>query len=330
MGSRGDPGRRPGGAEALQRQGAAQALRIAAHMLEAGENDIELDRRAFAVRGAPDQGVTLAEVALTRVQAAPAARGLRPRARRVHRFHEPTNLCYPSGAHCCVVEIDRDTGRVDILRYVAVDDCGMVINPLPPKGQIHGGVAQGIAQALFEEVAFGEDGQPVTASLVDYTVPSAADLPHYETDHQVTPTSFNPLGAKGLGESGATAAPQAVVNAVVDAPVAPRRPGRRHAVTPQKVWRPARRRAGPAERERTHVRPAAPPPRLPSRPRARRRLEGDPMRTTSSSASTVSARSPRRRGCCWCTTCAGSAGSPARTSAATPPTAAPAPSCWTG
>jgi carbon-monoxide dehydrogenase large subunit len=116
-----------------------------------------------------------------------------------------------------VVEVDRATGAVSILRYVAVDDCGTVINPLTARGQVEGGVAQGIAQALLEEVRYDPDGQPVTSSLVDYAVPAAPDLPGYETHHVEIPTSSNPLGAKGLGESGATAAPQAVVNAVVDA-----------------------------------------------------------------------------------------------------------------
>jgi carbon-monoxide dehydrogenase large subunit len=132
-------------------------------------------------------------------------------------YYEPTNLSYPSGAHACVVEVDRATGRVDVLRYVAVDDCGTVINPLTARGQVEGGLAQGIAQALLEEVVYGDDGQPVTSSLVDYAVPGAPDVPAMETHHIEVKTSFNPLGAKGLGESGATAAPQAVVNAVVDA-----------------------------------------------------------------------------------------------------------------
>jgi carbon-monoxide dehydrogenase large subunit len=131
--------------------------------------------------------------------------------------YEPTNLSYPSGAHACVVEVDRDTGQVSIRRYVAVDDCGTVINPLTARGQVEGGVVQGIAQALLEEVVYDADGQPITATLVDYAVPGAPDVPGPETAHVETPTSFNPLGAKGLGESGATAAPQAVVNAVVDA-----------------------------------------------------------------------------------------------------------------
>ncbi len=235
MGSRGVP---VGGSAVLKAADKvrAKAMRIAAHMLEADENDLELVDGRFGVRGAPDQGVTMGEVALRAFKPHLLPDGFDLGLDET-AFHEPSNLSYPSGAHCCVVEIDRETGRVDVTRYVAVDDCGVVINPLLAKGQIHGGVAQGIAQALYEEVTFGEDGQPGSGTLVDYTIPSAVDLPHYETDHQVTPTSFNPLGAKGLGESGATAAPQAVVNAVVDALAHLGVRDVEMPCTPQKVWR---------------------------------------------------------------------------------------------
>ena len=213
-----------------------KALRIAAHLMEADESDVELVDSRFQVRGAPGRGTTLAEVALTSFKPHRLPEGFDLGLDET-AFFEPANLSYPSGAHCCVVEIDRETGRVRVRRYVAVDDCGTVINPLMAKGQIHGGVAQGIAQALLEGVRYGDDGQPVTGTLVDYTVPSAADLPSYETDHTVTPTSFNPLGAKGLGESGATAAPQAVVNAVVDALGHLGVRDVEMPCTPQKVWR---------------------------------------------------------------------------------------------
>jgi carbon-monoxide dehydrogenase large subunit len=235
MGSRGIP---VGGAAVYKAAEKVRdkAMKIAAHLLEADESDVELADGRFSVRGAPDQGVDLADVALTsfKPHKLPAGfdLGLDETA-----FHEPANLCYPSGAHCCVVEVDRETGRVRIRRYVAIDDCGTVINPLLAKGQVHGGLAQGIAQALLEEVRYDADGQPRTATLVDYTVPAAPDLPRYETDHIETKTSFNPLGAKGLAESGATAAPQAVVNAVVDALA---HLGVRNIdmpCTPEKVWR---------------------------------------------------------------------------------------------
>jgi carbon-monoxide dehydrogenase large subunit len=191
-------------------------VQIAAHLLEADEADIEQDGEAFSVRGTPGTEVSLAEVALTAYKPHKCPDDMEVGLQFMD-YYEPTNLSYPSGAHGCVVEVDRDTGHVHVLRYVAVDDCGTVINPLTARGQVEGGVAQGIAQALLEEVVYDADGQPITSSLVDYQVPGAPDVPAMETHHVVVPTSFNPLGAKGLGESGATAAPQAVVNAVVDA-----------------------------------------------------------------------------------------------------------------
>ncbi|MEV4748936.1 xanthine dehydrogenase family protein molybdopterin-binding subunit [Streptosporangium amethystogenes subsp. fukuiense] len=195
---------------------ADQARRIAAHMLEVDADDLVRTGDGYQVKGMPDATVSLAEVAerafKPHLLPEGAALGLENTS-----YFEPKNLSYPSGAHGCVVEIDRDTGQVRILRYVCVDDCGTVINPMTARGQIHGGVAQGIAQALYEKVAFDADGRPLAASLEDYMVPGALDLPPYETHHIETKSSFNPLGAKGLGEAGATAAPQAVVNAVVDA-----------------------------------------------------------------------------------------------------------------
>jgi carbon-monoxide dehydrogenase large subunit len=191
-------------------------VQIAAHLLEASEDDLEQNGETFSVRGTPGTEVTLGEVALTAYKPHRLPEGMEI-GLQVMDCYEPTNLSYPSGAHACVVEVDRDTGQVSIRRYVAVDDCGTVINPLTARGQVEGGVVQGIAQALLEEVVYDANGQPLTASLVDYAVPGAPDVPGPETDHVETRTSFNPLGAKGLGESGATAAPQAVVNAVVDA-----------------------------------------------------------------------------------------------------------------
>lgn len=191
-------------------------IRIAAHMLEASEDDIQQDGETFSVLGTPGSEVSLAEVALTAYKPHKLPEGM-DIGLQVMEYYEPTNLSYPSGAHACVVEVDRQTGRVTIVRYVAVDDCGTVINPLTARGQVEGGLAQGIAQALLEEVVYDADGQPITSTLVDYAVPGAPDIPAMETHHFETKTSFNPLGAKGLGESGATAGPQAVVNAVVDA-----------------------------------------------------------------------------------------------------------------
>jgi carbon-monoxide dehydrogenase large subunit len=213
-----------------------KAKQIAAHTLEADEADIEYVDGQFHVRGAPGRGVSLAEVARTsyRPHKLPGNFNLGLDETVVY---EPTGLCFTSGAHCCIAEIDRDTGKVRILRYVAVDDCGTVINPLIVMGQVHGGLAQGIAQALIEEIRYGDDGQPATATMIDYTLPSALDLPTYEAHHIETPTSVNPLGAKGVGESGAIGAPHTVVNAVVDALSHLGVRDIDMPCTPQKVWR---------------------------------------------------------------------------------------------
>lgn len=126
-------------------------------------------------------------------------------------------MATPSGAHAAVVEIDPETGTVTVLRYVACDDCGRVVNPLLVEGQVHGSLAQGLAQALLERVEYGSDGQPLTGTLMDYQAPTAADLPEFETATVETPSPLNPLGAKGIGESGTIGAPPALVNAVLDA-----------------------------------------------------------------------------------------------------------------
>src|SRR5947209_5248746 len=124
---------------------------------------------------------------------------------------------FPFGAHIAVVEVDADTGRVELLRHVAVDDCGRILNPLLVRGQQHGGIAQGVAQALYEQFVYDDDGNPLTGNLLDYAMPSAAELPSFEATNTETPTSLNPLGAKGIGESGTIGSTPAVQNAVVDA-----------------------------------------------------------------------------------------------------------------
>jgi carbon-monoxide dehydrogenase large subunit len=131
--------------------------------------------------------------------------------------YDPPNFSWPGGAHLAVVEVDTETGAVDLRRYIAVDDVGRVINPQIVEGQIHGGIAQGIAQALLEEAIFDEEGNLLTSSMVNYLVPSAAELPSYELDRTETPSPTNPLGVKGVGETGAIASTPAVINAVVDA-----------------------------------------------------------------------------------------------------------------
>ncbi len=209
---------------------------VAAHMLEASVDDIEITDGRFAVKGSSDPSVGLADVALTSYKPHKLPDGMDLGLEFTH-FHEPKNLSYPSGAHGCVVEVDTETGEVHIRRYVAIDDCGVVINPLLARGQIHGGVIQGISQALLEEVRYGEGAQPLTSTLADYPVPAAPDVPSLETSHLEVRSTGNALGVKGLGEAGATAAPQAVVNAVVDALSHLGIRTLDMPLTPMKVWR---------------------------------------------------------------------------------------------
>ncbi len=151
--------------------------------------------------------------------------------------YDPPNFSWPSGTHIAVVEVDTETGNVDLIRYVAVDDVGSVINPKVVEGQIHGGVAQGIAQALWEEAVYDEDGNLVTGSMMNYMVPSAAELPSYELGRTETPSPTNPLGVKGVGETGTIASTAAVMNAVIDALVPVGVTDLDMPATPERVWR---------------------------------------------------------------------------------------------
>ena len=213
-----------------------RAKRIAAHLLEASEHDLEVADEAFNVRGSPGKKVSWGDVAWASFQPLAIPPELQAGSLEERLFQESPNFSYPSGAYGCVVEIDRDTGKVTVRKLVLIDDCGTVINPLLAEGQVHGGVAQGVSQALFEAVTYDDSGQPLTSTLVDYLVPSAVDIPAFVADRINTPCPNNPLGAKGIGESGAVGAPAAVVNAVVDA-LAPF--GVEHVdmpATPERVW----------------------------------------------------------------------------------------------
>jgi len=210
--------------------------KIAAHLLEASPGDIEYAQGQFQVRGAPGKAVPFGAVALTAYVPHNYPEGLEPGLEETS-FYDPSNFCFPFGAHACVVEVDGDTGEVWLLRYVAVDDVGNVINPMIVDGMVHGGIAQGVAQALWEEAVYDRDsGQLVTASMMDYAMPKADMLPLYETGRTTTPTPVNPLGVKGAGETGTIASTPAVVNAVLDA-LAPL--GVTHLdmpLTPQTIW----------------------------------------------------------------------------------------------
>ena len=190
--------------------------KFAAALLEAHEEDLVFEDGRISVQGSPDAGKSFAEVAAYAYIPVPLPAGLDPGLSE-EAFFEPPNNTYPFGCHISMVEIDRDTGELALLRLVAVDDAGNLINPLIVEGQIHGGLAQGIGQAMIEEVRFGADGQPLTGSFMDYAIPRAADLPRFELDATVTPTPVNPLGAKGVGEAGTLGSTPCIVSAAVDA-----------------------------------------------------------------------------------------------------------------
>jgi carbon-monoxide dehydrogenase large subunit len=191
-----------------------KARRIAAHQLEVTVADIESADGGFAVMGAPARHVTWAEVA----QAAYRSEGTpgeEPGLEANELFDSPEQ--WPFGTHLAMVRIDRDTGHVHVDQIVAVDDCGNVINPMIVEGQVHGGIAQAVGQAMAERVLYDDQGQLLTGSLGDYAVPRAVDMPPMRLDHTVTPSPLNPLGAKGVGEAGTNGCPPAIANAVMDA-----------------------------------------------------------------------------------------------------------------
>jgi carbon-monoxide dehydrogenase large subunit len=195
---------------------ADKARRIVAHQLEAAVDDIELREGKFSVKGSPDRGMALGEIAGAAYIPENLPEGMEPGLEEL-AFYDPENFVFPFGAHCCVVDVDPDTGNVDVVRYVAVDDCGPAINPKLIDGQVHGGIVHAIGQALFERIHYDEDGQLVTSTFADYALPSAADVPSFETDRTETPSPVNSLGVKGVGEAGTIAASPAVTNAVIDA-----------------------------------------------------------------------------------------------------------------
>ena len=193
-----------------------KAAKIAAHLLEAAPEDMRFEGGAAHVAGSPDRSVTWGEIATSAYQPHTLPEGVDGGLESSTVF-SPGNATWPFGAHLALVEVDSDTGDVDILEYWAMDDCGNVINPMIVDGQIHGGIAQGIGQAMFEEAIYDESGNVITTSLVDYPLPTAADLPSFRLGRTTTPTDVNPLGVKGIGEAGTIGSAQTIVNAVVDA-----------------------------------------------------------------------------------------------------------------
>ncbi len=193
-----------------------KAKKIAAHQLEANEDDLEFAGGVFTVKGTPDKSMPLAAIAFEAFTAHNLPDGLEPNL-EAQVTYDPPNFSWPFGTHICTVEIDTETGQVDVLQYVAVDDCGVQINPLIVEGQVHGGVVQGLAQALWEEAVHDSDGNLKNTTLAEYLVPAASDVPNITLGHTVTPSPTNQLGVKGIGEAGTIGAAPAVINAVVDA-----------------------------------------------------------------------------------------------------------------
>jgi carbon-monoxide dehydrogenase large subunit len=213
-----------------------KARQIAAHELEVAEADLDYEAGTFTVKGAPGRTRSIGQLAFSAWSAHNLPPGVEP-SLEATSIYDPPNLTFPSGTHVCVVEVDPDTGKVEIVKYVAVDDCGNVINPMLVEGQLHGGICQGIAEALYEEAVYDDEGQLLTSSMISYEVPSAVEIPPVTLDRLVTPSTTNPMGVKGIGEAGTIASPPAVVNAVVDAlqPL-----GVVHLdmpCTPERVWR---------------------------------------------------------------------------------------------
>jgi carbon-monoxide dehydrogenase large subunit len=218
-----------------------KARKLAAHVLECSPDDLEFEAGAFKVRGTESQK-TIQELSWAAFAAHDLPEGVEARLDSDATF-DPENYSFPHGTHLCAVEVDTETGMVKIRSYVAVDDVGKVVNPLIVEGQVHGGIAQGIAQALFEEAVYDADGNLLTTTMADYLLPSAADLPTFTLDRTESPATSNPLGVKGVGEAGTIASTPAVVNAIVDA----LRPFGIQDVempcTPERVWRALEQRA---------------------------------------------------------------------------------------
>ncbi len=211
----------------------AKARKIAAHLLEVGEDDLEWSTDRWQVKGSPDQHKTIQEIAFAAYTNHPE--GVEPGLEATD-YYDPPNLTFPFGSYICVVDIDKGTGEVNVRRFVAVDDCGNIINPLVVEGQIHGGLTQGLAPALFEEIVYDEYGQNLSGTFADYLLPTAVESPKWELGTTITPSPHHPLGAKGVGESATVGAPPAIANAVVDALSHLGVTNIDIPITPEKVW----------------------------------------------------------------------------------------------
>jgi carbon-monoxide dehydrogenase large subunit len=217
----------------------AKARKIAAHELEVSEEDLEYADGTFSVKGAPDQSRTIPAIAFSAWTSHDLPEGVEPGLEE-SAFFDPQNLVFPFGAHICVAEVDTETGDAQVLKYVAVDDVGTVINPMLVEGQVVGGVIQGIAEALYEEAVYDDNAQLMTSTMTTYAIPAATEMPSVVTGNHVTPSTTNDLGIKGVGETGTIAAPPAVLNAVVDAVSHLGVTEIERPATPERVWRAIR------------------------------------------------------------------------------------------
>jgi carbon-monoxide dehydrogenase large subunit len=227
------------GGEALRRaleKVRAKARTIAAHELEVAEDDLEWADGAWRVSGAPDRARTIPELAASAWHAHALPPDVEPMLEGT-AVYDPPNFTWPAGTHVCVVDVDTETGHTDIVKYVAVDDCGTVINPMIVDGQVHGGVAQGVAEAMYEEAVYDEHGNLMSSSMTQYLVPTAVEIPPMTLDRTTTPSTTNGLGVKGIGEAGTIAAPPAVVNAIIDAVSHLGVTHIEKPATPERVWR---------------------------------------------------------------------------------------------
>jgi aerobic carbon-monoxide dehydrogenase large subunit len=211
-----------------------KAKKIAAYLLEVSEDDLEWEPGKFFVKGAPEKAKTIQEIVFAAYTNHP--QGMEAGFEATH-YYDPPNLTFPSGAYICVVDIDKETGAINVRRFVAIDDCGNIINPMIVQGQVHGGLTQGIAPAMYEELIYDEAGNILNGTFMDYLVPTAVESPNWETGHTITPSPHHPIGAKGVGESPTVGAPPAIANAIIDA-LSPF--GIKHLdipITPFKVWK---------------------------------------------------------------------------------------------
>jgi carbon-monoxide dehydrogenase large subunit len=214
-----------------------KARKIAAYLLEVSEDDLEWEPGKFFVKGAPEKAKTIQELVFAAYTNHP--QGMEAGFEATH-YYDPPNLTFPSGAYICVVDLDKETGGIHVRRFVAIDDCGNIINPMIVQGQVHGGLTQGIAPAMYESLVYDDDGNILNGTLMDYLVPTAVESPKWETGHTITPSPHHPIGAKGVGESPTVGAPPAIANAIVDA-LSPY--GITHLdipITPFKVWKALR------------------------------------------------------------------------------------------